>query len=127
MESMMTGLAEDQRFPVASCHQLLPESFSFRHIFHLSYVVGSGAVVPCGDRPSPALRHTEDGSFFLGFLPTWRWVLRLLSLGSCSKIKVERYPEGRSLRTGDRRPLPLRWEQILDGSLGDVGRPLMSM
>src|ERR1700692_1821719 len=39
MESMMTGLAEDQRFPVASCHQLLPESFSFRHIFHLSYVV----------------------------------------------------------------------------------------
>ncbi len=39
MESMMTGLAENQRFPVASCHQLLPESFSFRHIFHLSYVV----------------------------------------------------------------------------------------
>jgi hypothetical protein len=86
-----------------------------------------GAGRPLRDRPYPPLRHTEDGSFFLGFLPTWRWVLRLLSPGSCSKIKVERYPEGRSLRTGDRRPLPLRWEQILDGSLGDVGRPLMSM
>ena len=39
MESMMTGLAKNQRFPVAGCHQLLPESFSFRYIFHLSYVV----------------------------------------------------------------------------------------
>src|SRR5260370_41908554 len=56
----MACMAEDQRFPSAGGHdlypsRLLPTCVLFQ-VFERSDVVGSGAVVPCGDRPSPALR-----------------------------------------------------------------------
>src|SRR5713226_4597891 len=56
----MACMAEDQRFPAAGGHdlypsRLLPTCVLFQ-VFECSDVVGSGAVVPCGDHPSPALR-----------------------------------------------------------------------
>src|SRR6266571_1742873 len=56
----MAGTAEDQRFAMAGRHGLHPSRFFSAcvlfQIFECTDVVGSGAVVPCGDRPSPALR-----------------------------------------------------------------------
>jgi hypothetical protein len=56
MKLVMAIPAQDKCFPATGRHHTLPERFSFRYIFQLSDVVGSGAVVPCGDRPSPARR-----------------------------------------------------------------------
>src|SRR5712692_1113813 len=53
---MMTMLTEYERFPSSSRHHLLPSLLSMCYILEFSNMVGSGAVVPCGDRPSPALR-----------------------------------------------------------------------
>src|SRR5258708_1722623 len=56
----MTSTTEDQRFSTTGSHDLYPTwllpPFISVEIFERTNVVGSGAVVPCGDRPSPALR-----------------------------------------------------------------------
>jgi hypothetical protein len=56
----MASTAENQRFSMAGRHDLNPLWFlSTRvlfQVFECPNVVGSGAVVPCGDRPLPALR-----------------------------------------------------------------------
>ena len=56
----MTRSTEDQRFSASCRHDFDPEgllaALIFREVFECSDMVGSGAVVPCGDRPSPALR-----------------------------------------------------------------------
>ena len=56
MQLMVALETEDECFSASGCHHLLPERLAVGNIFQLPYVVGSGAVVPCGDRPSPALR-----------------------------------------------------------------------
>ena len=55
MQLMVALETEDECFSASGCHHLLPERLAVGNIFQLPYVVGSGAVVPCGDRPSPAL------------------------------------------------------------------------
>ena len=56
----MASTAEDQGFSTAGSHDLNPLGFLSTcvlfQVFECPNVVGSGAVVPCGDRPSPALR-----------------------------------------------------------------------
>ena len=60
MDILMTRSTEGHRLSFKSYHPLNPfrlfPSWVFVEMFHGSYMVGSGAVVPCGDRPSPALR-----------------------------------------------------------------------
>ncbi len=59
MDSLMADVTNDEGLSPASSHRFDPPwSFSapFFKICELSDMVGSGAVVPCGDRPSPALR-----------------------------------------------------------------------
>src|SRR4249920_939073 len=60
MEVHVTGVAKHQRLATSGCHDLDPlwffSSIVCVQVFQCSNVVGSGAVVPCGDRPSPALR-----------------------------------------------------------------------
>src|SRR5947209_20411579 len=56
----MTRSTENQRLAMARRHRFDPlrlvSACVFGEVFQSSNVVGSGAVVPCGDRPSPALR-----------------------------------------------------------------------
>src|SRR5258708_9557831 len=60
MEIQVAGSAEHQRLASASGHDLDPtwflSAFISVQVFERANMVGSGAVVPCGDRPSPALR-----------------------------------------------------------------------
>src|SRR6266700_5129575 len=60
MEFPMAGTAEDQRLAMTGSHDLYPTRFFLAlvlvQVFEGTDMVGSGAVVPCGDRPSPALR-----------------------------------------------------------------------
>src|SRR6266571_7041742 len=60
MKVLMTRSTEDQRLSASCCHDFDPEgllaALIFREVFECSDMVGSGAVVPCEDRPSPALR-----------------------------------------------------------------------
>src|SRR5712692_4757325 len=57
---LVTGSTQDQRLAASGSHDLHPSRFFpswvFFQVFECSDVVGSGAVVPCGDHPSPALR-----------------------------------------------------------------------
>ena len=55
MQFIMTLIAEYHGFPTTFDHVAFPYSLAFQ-IPQFTDVVGSGAVVPCGDRPSPALR-----------------------------------------------------------------------
>src|SRR5260370_65453 len=55
MQFIMALTAEYHGFPTTFDHVALPYSLAFQ-ISQFTDVVGSGAVVPCGDRPSPALR-----------------------------------------------------------------------
>src|SRR5260370_20150411 len=57
---LVTRSTKNQRFAASGCHDFDPgRFFSARiavQVFECPNMVGSGAVVPCGDRPSPALR-----------------------------------------------------------------------
>src|SRR5258708_36210754 len=56
----VTRSTEDQGLTFPCCHDFHPSGFVAAcvvfQVFERPDVVGSGAVVPCGDRPSPALR-----------------------------------------------------------------------
>ena len=56
----MAGPAKHQRFATTGGHDLHPTRLFLAlvlvQVFEGTNMVGSGAVVPCGDRPSPALR-----------------------------------------------------------------------
>ena len=60
MQIVMAGSAENQRLAATCSHDLDPEGLFPTiigvQVFECPNMVGSGAVVPCGDRPSPALR-----------------------------------------------------------------------
>jgi len=60
MQVHMAGTAKDQCFAMSGSHDLDPTRFFAAfvcvQVFEGSNMVGSGAVVPCGDHPSPALR-----------------------------------------------------------------------
>src|SRR5947209_6526658 len=60
MQVSVAGLTKDQGFAPSSGHDLDPSGFFSAfvsvQVLECPDVVGSGAVVPCGDRPSPALR-----------------------------------------------------------------------
>ena len=60
MNVHVAGVAKNQGFPLPGSHDLYPLRFLstcvFLQVFERPDMVGSGAVVPCGDRPSPALR-----------------------------------------------------------------------
>jgi len=56
----MAGMTQNERFPLPGGHDLYPlrllSTCVLFQVFECPDMVGSGAVVPCGDRPSPALR-----------------------------------------------------------------------
>src|SRR5260221_14190493 len=60
MKIVMAGSAKNQRLAATSSHDLDPEglfpAIIVFQVFQCPNMVGSGAVVPFGDRPSPALR-----------------------------------------------------------------------
>ena len=60
MKVSVACLTENQGFTASGGHRLDPPrflaAFVFGEVFECTDMVGSGAVVPCGDRPSPALR-----------------------------------------------------------------------
>ena len=73
----MAGTAEDQRLAMTGSHDLYPTRFFLAlvlvQVFEGTDMVGSGAVVPCEDHPSPALRTVRapfdaHGSPFTSFL-----------------------------------------------------------
>jgi hypothetical protein len=59
MNSFVAGEADHQGFSMACCHRFDPcwlfSPTIVIEILERTDMVGSGAVVPCGDRPSPAL------------------------------------------------------------------------
>jgi hypothetical protein len=86
----MAGMAEDERFPPACGHDLNPlwlfSAFILVQIFECSHVVGSGAVVPCGDHPSPALR-TVRAACHRTRLALYA-ILERLFIRECTRMKL---------------------------------------
>ena len=77
MQIVMAGSAENQCLAATSSHDLDPEwlfpTVIGVQVFESPDMVGSGAVVPCEDHPSPALRTVRapfdaHGSPFTYFL-----------------------------------------------------------